>query len=552
MKKIIPCLFVFFTISSQAQVPCVDGFADIYPCQHMDLAAYMPLAEIGEGANTNDVWGWVSPATQKEYALVGVSNGTAFVDVSDPVNPVYLGLLPTHTTNNLWRDLEAFNNYCFIGSEAAGHGLQIFDLLQLDNVTNPPITFENTAHYDGFGNSHTINIDPVSGYLYAMGTQTFSGGLHIVDINDPLNPTLAGGFAEDGYTHDGFAITYPGPDADWFGKEIVMACNADALTIVDVDDKSDCQYISTLNYPNLGYVHQGWFTKDYKYFLLNDELDEQDLMQLTRTHIFDVQDLDNPVYMGFHEFETTSIDHNLYVLDQFVYESNYRSGVRVLDASRTFNTELKEIGYFDLFPTNDLPLFSGTWSNYPYLPSGINLATSMYDGFFIIQPRLVDIPEVATFCDGGSFDITINADLYFPLTVSAAGSDPSANATGPEIIGPGTYTINLTGNWVDEGAKLLLTTNFGSTYEFPIYIDNCISTEERAISALELFPNPTDELLRIEGLKRNEMLKIYNSAGALMLTRQAPSEAIVIDVQNFPAGVYILKTESKSARLVVE
>lgn len=554
MKKIYLSLsLATISLFAFAQTPCVDGFAGIYPCQHMDLLAYLPLSEIGGGENTNDVWGWTSPNTKKEYALVGCANGTAFIDISTPTSPVYLGLLPTHTINSLWRDLESYGNYCFIGSEAADHGLQVFNLLELDDVTNPPVTFEETAHYGLFGKSHTINIDQQTGFLYAMGTQTYNGGLHIVDINDPLNPTLAGGFEDDGYTHDGYALLYNGPDADWVGKEIFVACNDDALTIVDVDDKSDCQYISTLDYPILGYVHQGWFTKDMRYFLLDDELDEQDFTLNTRTHMFDLLDLDNPVYMGSFTYETTSIDHNLYIQDQFVYASNYRSGVRVLDASRTFNTELKEIGFFDLFPNNDFPLFSGTWSNYPFLKSGVNLATSMYDGFFIIEPKLVEIPHTPiVVCGDGSFEITINADLYFPLTISANALNEGALASGDIITGPGTYTINLSGPWTDEDAELVLSTTFGTSYNFPITIDECTVVSELLHDKIKVFPNPATERVQIEGLISGENVQVYNGLGQLVHSTKANGKLIVLNTQDYPSGVYTIRTEyHEENRLII-
>lgn len=541
------------SLSSFAQTPCENGMAGIYPCQHMDLLAYMPLSEIGGGESTNDVWGWTSPTTGKEYALVGCSNGTAFVDISIPTAPVYLGLLPTHTINSLWRDLESFGNYCFIGSEAAGHGLQVFDLTELDNVSNPPVTFSEAAHYNGFGNSHTININQETGYCYVMGSQTFSGGLHILDINNPLNPTLVGGFADDGYTHDGFASLYNGPDQDWVGKEIFVACNDDALTIVDVDDKSDCQYISTLDYPLLGYVHQGWFTKDMRYFLMDDELDEQDFSLQTRTHMFDLLDLDNPIYMGSFTYETTSIDHNLYIVDQFVYASNYRSGVRVLDASRTFATELKEIAYFDLFPTNDFPNFSGTWSNFPFYKSGVNVATSMYDGFFIIQPKMIEIPNAPIeVCGTGSFEITIHADLYFPLTISAIGLNEGAMASGETITGPGTYTISLSGAWTDEDAELVLTTDFGTTYNFPITIDECTNVEEHDAAALRVYPNPAFDRVQMDGLYNGEEISIFNSLGQRVLMQKANGSKVIIDTSNLPAGVYsVLTNGNKSGRMII-
>jgi choice-of-anchor B domain-containing protein len=412
-------LIVQFTL---AQTPCENGMAGEYPCLNMDLLSHMTNIEIGGCDNTNDIWGWVSPNTGKEYALVGCSNGTAFVNVSDPIHPLYLGLLPTHDVSSLWRDLETFQDYVFVVSESSNHGMQVMNLLQLDTLTNVPVIFNEDAHYDGFGHCHTLNIDPVSGILCAMGTNTFSGGPHLLNIADPLNPVFVGGYADSGYTHDGFITTYSGPDANHQGDLIIVLCNGyTGLYIVNATSTNDIQLLDSYLYEETGYVHQGWFTKDKRYFLVNDELDEMNFGNNTRTHLFDLNDLDNIGYMGFHESQNTSIDHNLYMVDQFAFESNYRSGVRVLDAIQTSEGLLNEVAFFDLVPMNDFVQFSGTWSNYQYLPSGINLATSMYDGFFITRPTFLQWNQSQYgVCLNGSFDasLEINTNLYFPLQVS--------------------------------------------------------------------------------------------------------------------------------------
>lgn len=483
---------------SIAQTPCENGMAGIYPCSNVDLLAFVPLSAIGNGENTNDIWGWVSPNTGKEYALIGCNNGTAFMDISDPVNPVYLGILPPHTNNSLWRDLETYQNYCFIGSEAQGHGMQIFNLLQLDNVTNPPLTFSETAHYSGFGNSHTLMIDTINGYCYANGTNTFSGGLHIVDISDPLNPTLAGGFALEGYTHDSFIWNYDGPDTEHVGKQIIIASNGSKLAIVDCTDKTDCESLGSYTYANLGYVHQGWVTKDKKHFVLNDELDEQHAANFgtpigTRTHIFNIEDLDALVYMGFHEAESPAIDHNMYIIDHFVYESNYRSGLRIFDAVRVADGLLNEVAYFDLFPLNDAAVFSGTWSNYAYLPSGVNIATSMYDGIFITRPNLI-VPSQTSWdlCNSEeiTLELTINAELAFPLSLAIDGL-AGATINNLNITETGTYDITIgnlqavaMGNY---SPNLLLQTTFDEEYEVNLKV--IISGEQPDAPALIGLPD---------------------------------------------------------------
>jgi choice-of-anchor B domain-containing protein len=438
----------------------------------------MSLAELGGGTNTNDIWGWKSQTTGREYALVGCFNGTAFVDITNPTAPVLIGNLPTHTTPSLWRDLESRGNFLFIVSEAPSHGLQVFDLTALDTVTSPPQAFTETAHYAGFGNAHTLNINQETGYLYAMGTGTFAGGLHIVNINNPYEPVLAGGFDNDGYTHDGFVTVYHGPDQDYQGAEIVVACNADALTIVNCTDKTDCQQVSTASYPGVGYVHQGWFTKDMRYFLEDDETDEMNQGVGTRTHMWDLADLDNPVYMGFKQWNNTAIDHNLYIQDQFVYASNYRSGVRAYDAIGTAEAALTEIGYFDLYAADDGTAFSGTWSNYPYLPSGVNIATSMYDGFFITKQTMVQFSQNEwSICGENevSFNASINTNLSFPLTAQVSGLPGNVSINNVTWAAQGTNTIvlsNLTSLPVGSfsGTIKFVTTN-GRAYEFPLFFE---------------------------------------------------------------------------------
>lgn len=476
MKNLFLSLFIVTSATVAAQ-PCINGMAGIYPCDNVDLLAYVPLSNIGANPNndnTNDIWGWVSPVSGKEYAIVGVSNGTAFVDISSPESPVYLGTLPSHTSNSLWRDVETLDHYCFVGSEASGHGLQVFDLLQLDNVTTPT-SFIESAYYGGFGNSHTIAIDEESKILMAMGTNTFNGGPHLVDISNPLQPTLMGGYAESGYTHDGTILTYNGPDQNHIGDVIIVACNGNSgwgVVTLNATDPTDILYLDNYDYPETGYTHQGWFTKDMMHYLVNDELDEQQLGTGTRTHIFNFTDLDNIGYMNYYQSTNSSIDHNLYVKDQFVYESNYRSGVRILDASRVGTGVLNEVGYFDLFPTNDLPQFSGTWSNYPYLPSGVNLATSMYDGFFILRPTLLYLQNNhLNACNQSSdtLQLKINADLQFPLTANITGIPGFPVFSGVNISGPGAYNIVIsdlgtvpTGNF---NCTLQLQTTFGESYD---------------------------------------------------------------------------------------
>lgn len=386
-----------------AQIPCESGWIDVYPCQNIDFWTFISPENYG-GGTTNEVWGWTDPLDGTEYILLGKSNGVGFFRMDDPANPLYLGTLPTHTVNSLWRTLRTYNNYMFVGSEANGHGLQVFDLTKLRNVPNPPMTFSEDAYYAGFGRCHTLVIHEETGMLYACGTNTFSGGLHIVNINDPLNPVIAGGYSLDGYTHEAQVVTYSGPDNDYANDVIVFCYNGNNpanLTIVKTTDPTDATTVSITGYPNSSYCHQGWITPDSRFLLMDDELDEYNaIVPYTRTLIWNIEDLDNPLYLGDHFSESTAIDHNQYILGNLDFQSNYTAGLRVLDISGIEDLSLEEVAYFDHYPSDDSPTFNGTWMHYPYFESGIVPVGDIYQGLFILQPNFlhastyeIDLPQ---------------------------------------------------------------------------------------------------------------------------------------------------------------
>lgn len=367
--------------------PCENGFSNNYPCNGFDFKSQVPLDVLGgNGATGNDSWGWTDPATGKEYALVCSSTSTAFVDVSDPYNPVYLGRLPTATINSLWRDVKTYNNYAFIVSEAPGHGMQVFDLTRLRDITTPPVIFDADANYNEFGSAHNIIINENSGYAYAVGSDTFSGGPHFINIQNPTAPVAAGGYANDAYSHDAQVVTYDGPDPDYIGREILIGSNENEVVIVDVTDKSNPVQISTIDYMNIGYTHQGWFTEDMEYFLLGDEIDEINFGGNTRTLVFDFTDLDNPVFHMEYLGPTQAIDHNGYVVGNTLYIANYAAGLRAIDISNIASGVMVESGFIDTYIPNDNTVFNGAWNIYPFFESGNIIVSDIDGGLFVVRP----------------------------------------------------------------------------------------------------------------------------------------------------------------------
>lgn len=376
-------LALIFSTILKGQTPCEDNEAAGFPCSGFDLQDRLTNAQMDAGF-ANDSWGWTDPLDGKEYALIGLDNGTAFVDISNPTDIVYLGKLPTHTVNSIWRDIKVYNNYAFVVSEASSHGMQVFDLTRLRNIDSPPVTFTEDAHYDGFGNAHNIVINTESGYAYGVGTSTFGGGPHFINIQDPLNPVAAGGYSNNNYSHDAQVVTYNGPDPDYVGREILIGSNENLIAIVDITDKNNPQEIATITYPAIGYTHQGWFTEDQRFFLLGDEIDEISFGFNTRTVIFDFEDLDNPSIHFEYEGTNPSTDHNGYVVGNLFYLASYRAGMRVIDISNIENESITEIGYFDTFPANNNVGTSALWNVYPFFESG-NIVLSGSSGFTLVK-----------------------------------------------------------------------------------------------------------------------------------------------------------------------
>ncbi|MGH7541339.1 MAG: choice-of-anchor B family protein, partial [Gemmatimonadota bacterium] len=389
------------------EVRCEDGRADQFDCSQVDILSFLPVSAIGggRGAETNDVWGWTDPQTGREYALVGRTDGTAFVDVTDPENPVYLGNLPKTpgSRGNAWRDIKVYDDHAFIVADGAGeHGMQVFDLTRLRDVTSPPATFEPDTLYEEIASAHNIVINTESGTAYSVGSnsggETCGGGLHMIDIHEPERPTFIGCFSDSrtgragtGYTHDAMCINYEGPDQEHVGKEICFGSNETALSIADVTDKRNPKPISVAAYPNVGYTHQGWITEDHRYFYMDDEGDEANSvsagqpMSGTRTLIWDVTDLDDPIMVKEHFGETFTIDHNLYIVGDLMYQSNYVSGLRVLDIRDRENP--REVGFFDTVPWDESVVFDGSWSNYPFFESGTLVVSSGKEGVFFLKYR---------------------------------------------------------------------------------------------------------------------------------------------------------------------
>lgn len=401
-----------------------------YPCNNVSLYAMLTPEELlSEPSGNleprlNDVWGWMDPLTEKEYALVGLSDGLSIVDVTVPTDPVVMAkLLANNSTGkqiaadrrfpwffnhdeedgfkeaSIWRDMKVYQNTLYVVSEEQNAGLQVFDLTRIRDIQSPPAMITEDFRYTRFGNAHNIAINEETGYAYVVGSTSGEicaerGGLHMISLSEnPLQPEYAGCYFEEkaggrirnGYIHDTQCVIYRGPDSSHFGREICFSSSEITFTITDVDDKQNPFTIFNSTYDGNAYSHQGWLTEDHRYFFMNDELDERTTGNNTRTYVWDVQELESAEIIGFYEHPTRAVDHNLYIYNDIMYQANYTAGLRVLDVSNPLPEAVQEIGFFNTTPNNNQPVFEGLWSVYPWLSGDKVIVSDIHNGLFILK-----------------------------------------------------------------------------------------------------------------------------------------------------------------------
>jgi choice-of-anchor B domain-containing protein len=401
-------------LERMTDVRCADGTAGPFECDGIDLLAFIPAEEFN-GAGQSDLWGWTDPDTGDEYVIIGKTNGVGFFRVTDPTDPTYLGELPNHAALQLiWHDIKVYEDHAFYVSESNPHGMRVFDLTRLRDVEEPQ-EWDHDAFYPLPVAAHNVELNTETGYAYIVGgnaglvvpDQCLSG-LHMVDVSTPTQPSFAGCYFEEGgpgtlarviggpvaanspaaYVHDAQCVVYDGPDDRYTGREICFNSAEDKVVIVDVTDKLAPETLGVTDYPMVSYTHQAWLTQDQAFLIVNDEGDEASFNINTRTVVLDVRDLENPELHIEHSHDTRSITHNNYVVGRLVYQSNYTSGLRVLDTAFLDDPDdprLEPIAFFDTYPPNDNPSFDGSWSNYPFFESGTLAVSGIDEGLFLLR-----------------------------------------------------------------------------------------------------------------------------------------------------------------------
>jgi choice-of-anchor B domain-containing protein len=405
-----------------------------FPSDNVSLHAWINLNTFG-ASRGNDCWGYTSPSG-REYALMGVSNALQIVEITNPGTPVIVGSV-SHT-NTSWGDIKTYGHYAYVVNDNGGGGMDIVDLSDVDNGT---ITLVRRMTDGGLSTSHNVAIDTDSGYLYLAGANLNQGRLIAYDLTDPRNPAFAGqvNAIQGTYVHDVQIVTYTaGPNA---GKQIAFCANGGTgLDIYDVTNKSNMFRLSRTTYANLSYAHQCWLSENRQYIYLNDELDG-----VNETVIVDVSNLSSPSVAGSYNSGVSATDHNLYVRNDFIYEAEYRAGLRVFCAADPLNPV--QVGWFDTFPENDISGFDGAWSTYAFFGSGTVLISDINRGLFIVDVSAALSAGALTFGYPQGQPDLVDPQGGTSVRVEATGSCGGVAASGTGLLhydtGGGFATVPL-------------------------------------------------------------------------------------------------------------
>ena len=502
---LLSMFFLFLSVSSFAQ-------------NNLDFVSNLPYPD-----ELNDIWGYTDTAGV-EYALVGTQVGFSIVSLLDPVNPSELFFIPGDTS--IWRDVKTHDQYAYVVNEEAG-GLLIVDMTDLPNSVNHQ--FWTTADTFDYQTAHNIFIDE-NGIGYLVGGNIKNGGAIMLDLNtaDRFNPQLLG-FYDERYVHDCFVRG----DTLWTAE-----INDGTVSVVDIADKANPIVLARFETPT-DFAHNCWLSDDGDFLATTDEIPGATVA------MYDVSDLNNIIETDQYiaSPNTDIIPHNTFFVGDYLVNSYYRDGITIVDATR--KDILVETGAFDTSPSPAGDGYNGSWGVYPYLSSGLILASDIEEGLFVLNPTY----KRAGYLEGNITDSLTGFPLK-DIKIELIGTEHQkfSKITGDYGIGtpdsgmyvarfshPHCETVLVSGIHIIPGQSSVI--NVKMLCDFPTSIHN------QYVEGLLVYPNPMNDMLQITLPEvRETQAVLYDVNGKAIHTfTVAEKENTVMFSQELTPGFYILK-----------
>ena len=448
----------------------------------------------------NECWG--IEINNREFAIIGSTQGTHFFDITDPINSIQVAFVEGAYTGTgvIHRDYHDFQGYLYaVCDEGSASTLQIIDLTYLPDSVH--VVYDSNAL---FRKAHNIFIDTATAKLYACASTNYA--MDIYSLNNPTSPILIYSYNDVGHVHDAYVRN----------DTAYLNCGNDGLRIIDFTyldlpgSMGPVELASLTSYHHNGYNHSGWLNNDGTIYAMQDENHGYDVK------VFDVSDLSNITLLSnFNAGHPQSMAHNGIIKDNLLYIAYYHNGLKVYDISDPSNPI--ETCHYETYLCGDHNSYKGAWGVYPYLSSGNIIVSDMQSGLFILN---CNINATWNCVSGKCEDPGDGSGIYTNLNDCQSNCGvPSWNCNNGICEDPG------------DGTGIYASQNCCEA--------ECIATniDDNLEKSINIFPNPVINNLIIRN-QESAILKLYDIYGKKVKEEKITSNYHIIDRNIVESGIY--------------
>ncbi len=395
-------------------LPFVSGAQSAYNLTLLSHFNDTTLQHVDGDQIWNDVMGWKDTVKNREYLIAGSTDSIYFFDITNPSQMVKCDVEFGHSRGAINRDYDTYDHfvYCVSDKTSSLGSLQIFDMQYLPDSVHK--VYDDDMHSV---NTHTLFIEAASKRLYLCANSYRPSGFRtmaILSLENPESPTLIGQLDNSQgcpYTHEVFVKN----------DTAYCSCGNNGLFVYDVSNPQQTVLLSSIvaPYPGNGYNHSSWLDSSGRYLMFTDE------NQGSPIKVYDMNDFGAPDLVTYFNSHPNALPHNAYWKGRFAYASSYEDGVYVYDMqSIAAGVKPTIAGYYDTYPKNTTGVyngFHGCWGVWPFLPSGVILASDISEGLFVLQAspamglNTLDNPVVTTNVFPNPFTETTTVTLSSPI-----------------------------------------------------------------------------------------------------------------------------------------
>lgn len=422
-----------------------------YPSSNINLIGFTnPETVSASGVKYSGCWGYNQTSKNKEYAVVGSSTGTYFIDITAPATPTVCDYVAGAATG-VWREVNVYQNYAYVVSDnSPPNSFQIIDMQYLPDSVH--VVHNSNSVY--FERGHQVYVDVNKAKLYVAGIRLSPSGsanMRVYSLATPSAPVLLRTLSQD-YP----SITYV-HDMHVRNDTVFAFAGNQGMHAYKLTASNTFSALGSLTgYIDAGYCHSGSITNDGKTMIMCDEVPTG-----LRIKKNDITNLNLMSVSSAFEPTTNSqyVAHNPYVVgNKYAFVSCYQDGVYLYDISAAGTPTIA--GYFDTHPQGGISAgnnygstsYDGNWGAYPYFKSGLILACDMQNGVFILGATVfapaANFNFASSVCNGATTTFT-NTSTNTPTsyTWTMPGASPSSSSLmNPTVTYPagGVYNVTLT------------------------------------------------------------------------------------------------------------